>query len=80
MSIFIDKHHNQYQYNKWNYVGNSTVYQTELEKLASSNVMMKLGFDYEGKNQTQLSFKLERNEAISAGHSNSIQINYSKPF
>jgi len=42
--------------------------------------MMKLGFDYEGKNQTQLSFKLERNEAISAGHSNSIQINYSKPF
>jgi hypothetical protein len=42
--------------------------------------MMKLGFDYEGKNQTQLSFKLERNEVISAGHSNSIQINYSKPF
>ena len=65
---------------KMNYVGSSTVYQTELEKLSSSNVMMKLGFDYEGKNQTRLSFKFERNERISAAHSNSIQINYSKPF
>lgn len=65
---------------KMNYVGSSTVYQTELEKLASSNVMMKLGFDYEGKDQTQLSFSYERNEAIGAGHSNSIQIKFSKPL
>ena len=63
---------------KMNYVGNSTVYQTELEKLASSNVMMKLGFDYEGKDQTNLAFSYERNEAIGAGHSNSIQIKFSK--
>ena len=65
---------------KMNYVGNSTVYQTELEKLASSNVMMKLGFDYEGKDQTNLAFSYERNEAIGAGHSNSIQIKFSKPL
>ena len=65
---------------KMNYVGNSTVYQTELEKLSSSNVMMKLGFDYEGKDQTNLAFSYERNEAIGAGHSNSIQIKFSKPL
>ena len=65
---------------KMNYVGNSTVYQTELEKLASSNVMMKLGFDYEGKDQTNLAFSYERNEAIGAGHSNSIQVKFSKPL
>ena len=65
---------------KMNYVGDSTVYQTELEKLASSNVMMRLGFDYEGKDQTQLSFSYERNEAIGAGHSDSVQIKYSKPL
>ena len=63
---------------KMNYVGSSTVYQTELEKLASSNVMMKLGLDYEGKDQTNLAFSYERNEAIGAGHSNSIQIKFSK--
>jgi methionine-rich copper-binding protein CopC len=65
---------------KMNYVGSSTVYQTELEKLASSNVMMKLGLDYEGKDQTNLAFSYERNEAIGAGHSNSIQIKFSKPL
>jgi len=65
---------------KMNYVGSSTVYQTELEKLASSNVMMKLGFDYEGKDQTNLAFSYERNESIGAGHSNSIQIKFSKPL
>ena len=65
---------------KMNYVGSSTVYQTELEKLASSNVMMKLGFDYEGKDQTNLAFSYERNEAIGAGHSNSIQVKFSKPL
>ena len=65
-------------YVKMNYVGSSTVYQTELEKLASSNVMMKLGLDYEGKDQTNLAFSYERNEAIGAGHSNSIQIKFSK--
>ena len=65
---------------KMNYVGSSTVYKTELEKLASSNVMMKLGFDYEGKDQTNLAFSYERNEAIGAGHSNSIQIKFSKPL
>jgi methionine-rich copper-binding protein CopC len=65
---------------KMNYVGSSTLYQTELEKLASSNVMMKLGLDYEGKDQTNLAFSYERNEAIGAGHSNSIQIKFSKPL
>lgn len=65
---------------KMNYVGDSTVYQTELEKLASSNVMMRLGFDYEGQDQTKLSFSYERNEAIGAGHSDSVQIKYSKPL
>ena len=65
---------------KMNYVGNSTVYKTELEKLASSNVMMKLGLDYEGKDQTNLAFSYERNEDIGAGHSNSIQIKFSKPL
>jgi len=65
---------------KMNYVGNSTVYQTEFEKLSSSNVMMKLGLDYEGKDQTNLAFSYERNEAIGAGHSNSIQIKFSKPL
>jgi methionine-rich copper-binding protein CopC len=65
---------------KMNYVGSSTVYQTQLEKLSTSNVMMKLGFDYEGKNQTNLAFSYERNEAIGAGHSNSIQIKFSKPL
>jgi methionine-rich copper-binding protein CopC len=65
---------------KMNYVGSSTLYQTELEKLSSSNVMMKLGLDYEGKDQTNLAFSYERNEAIGAGHSNSIQIKFSKPL
>ena len=65
---------------KMNYVGSSTVYQTQLEKLSTSNVMMKLGFDYEGKDQTNLAFSYERNEAIGAGHSNSIQIKFSKPL
>jgi len=40
--------------------------------------MMKLGLDYEGKDQTNLAFSYERNEAIGAGHSNSIQIKFSK--
>jgi methionine-rich copper-binding protein CopC len=65
---------------KMNYVGSSTVYQAKLEKLASSNVMMKLGFNYEGKDKTNLAFSYERNEAIGAGYSNSIQIKFSKPL
>ena len=42
--------------------------------------MMKLGLDYEGKDQTNLAFSYERNEAIGAGYSNSIQIKFSKPL
>ena len=42
--------------------------------------MMKVGFDYEGQDQTKLSFSYERNEAIGAGHSDSVQIKYSKPL
>ena len=33
-----------------------------------------------GKDQTNLAFSYERNEAIGAGHSNSIQIKFSKPL
>ena len=61
-----------------NYAGVNTKYQTQLEKVATSNVMLRLGLDYKREDETNFSISYERQEAIGAGNSDSIQFKFSK--
>ena len=63
-----------------NYVGSSTTYSTQLEKTATSNVMVRLGADYQGKDGTTSSVAYERNEALGAGFSNALKLQISVPL
>ncbi len=64
-----------------NYVGDTTAYSTKLEKTATSNLMLRLGADYEMKDGVTSSFAYERTEALGAGFSNSLRfhINVTRP-
>ena len=61
-----------------NYAGVNTKYQTQLEKVATSNVMLRLGLDYKREDEINFSISYERQEAIGAGNSDSIQFKFSK--
>jgi uncharacterized protein with beta-barrel porin domain/methionine-rich copper-binding protein CopC len=61
-----------------NYAGVNTKYQTQLEKMAASNLMLRLGLDYKREDETNFSISYQRQEAIGAGNSDSIQFKFSK--
>ena len=61
-----------------NYAGVNTKYQTQLEKIAASNLMLRLGLDYKREDETNFSISYQRQEAIGAGNSDSIQFKFSK--
>lgn len=61
-----------------NYAGVNTKYQTQLEKIAASNLMLRLGLDYKREDETNFSISYQRQEAIGAGNSYSIQFKFSK--
>lgn len=61
-----------------NYAGVNTKYQTQLEKMAASNLTLRLGLDYKREDETNFSISYQRQEAIGAGNSDSIQFKFSK--
>jgi len=63
-----------------NYVGDTTAYSTKLEKTATSNLMLRLGADYEMKDGVTSSFAYERTEALGAGFSNSLRFYINVPL
>ena len=63
-----------------NYVGDTTAYSTKLEKTATSNLMLRLGTDYEMKDGVTSSFAYERTEALGAGFSNSLRFHINVPL
>jgi len=63
-----------------NYVGSSTTYSTTLEKLATSNVMVRLGADYQGKDGVTATVSYERQEALGAGSSNTLELLVNVPL
>ncbi|MBO37398.1 MAG: hypothetical protein CL612_06175, partial [Anaerolineaceae bacterium] len=63
-----------------NYVGDTTAYSTKLEKTATSNLMLRLGADYEMKDGVTSSFAYERTEALGAGFSNSLRFHINVPL
>lgn len=63
-----------------NYVSSSTSYTTKLEKAATSNLMLRLGADYLGKDDVRTSFAYERNEALGSGFSNTIKMQVNIPI
>ena len=63
-----------------NYVGDTTAYSTKLEKTATSNLMLRLGADYEMKDGVTSSFSYERTEALGAGFSNSLRFHVNVPL
>jgi len=63
-----------------NYVGSATSYMTKLEKAATSNLMLRLGADYLGKDDVRTSFAYERNEALGSGFSNTIKMQVNIPI
>jgi len=63
-----------------NYVADTTAYSTKLEKTATSNLMLRLGADYEMKDGVISSFAYERTEALGAGFSNSLRFHVNVPL
>jgi len=63
-----------------NYAGDTTAYNTKLEKTATSNLMLRLGADYESKDGITSSFAYERAEALGAGFSNSLRFQVNVPL
>lgn len=63
-----------------NYVGSSTTYSTTLEKSATSNVMVRLGADYQGKDGVTSTVSYERQEALGAGFSNTLKLQVNVPL
>jgi len=63
-----------------NYVGSSTTYSTQLEKTATSNLMVRLGADYQGKDGVTSTVSYERQEALGAGFSNTLKLQVNVPL
>ena len=62
------------------YVSSTTQHISRFEKLATSNVMLRLGAYYQNIDGLSAGIAYERNEALGAGHSDSVKLQISKTF